>query len=135
MYFSIAPKPVRDGGEYIIKHSFGYSTFTHTAYNIKGEMQIFCPRGEKLKIQKITLENLLDKEREVSIYYYAQLVLGVFNYGSAKYISTELEENYICGQNPYSQYFGNMRAYLTILGGETLSFTGDRKEFLGVMTG
>ena len=38
----------------------------------------------------------------------------------------------ICGQNPYSQYFGNMRAYLTILGGETLSFTGDRKEFLGV---
>ena len=25
-----------------------------------------------------------------------------------------------------------MRAYLTILGGETLSFTGDRKEFLGV---
>ena len=132
VYFSIAPKPVRDGGEYIIKHSFGYSTFTHTAYNIKGEMQIFCPRGEKLKIQKITLENLLDKEREVSIYYYAQLVLGVFNYGSAKYISTELEENYICGQNPYSQYFGNMRAYLTILGGETLSFTGDRKEFLGV---
>ena len=132
VYFSITPKPVRDGGEYIIKHSFGYSTFTHTAYNIKGEMQIFCPKGEKLKIQKITLENLLDKEREVSIYYYAQLVLGVFNYGSAKYISTELEENYICGQNPYSQYFGNMRAYLTILGGETLSFTGDRKEFLGV---
>ena len=132
VYFSIAPKPVRDGGEYIIKHSFGYSTFTHTAYNIKGEMQIFCPRGEKLKIQKITLENLLDKEREVSIYYYAQLVLGVFNYGSAKYISTELEENYICGQNPYSQYFGNMKAYLTILGGETLSSTGDRKEFLGV---
>ena len=132
VYFSITPKPVRDGGEYIIKHSFGYSTFTHTAYNIKGEMQIFCPKGEKLKIQKITLENLLDKEREVSIYYYAQLVLGVFNYGSAKYISTELEENYICGQNPYSQYFGNMKAYLTILGGETLSFTGDRKEFLGV---
>ena len=132
VYFSITPKPVRDGGEYIIKHSFGYSTFTHTAYNIKGEMQVFCPKGEKLKIQKVTLENLLDKEREVSIYYYAQLVLGVFNYGSAKYISTELEENYIYGQNPYSQYFGNMRAYLTILGGETLSFTGDRKEFLGV---
>ncbi len=58
VYFSIAPKPVRDGGEYIIKHSFGYSTFTHTAYNIKGEMQIFCPRGEKLKIQKITLEKI-----------------------------------------------------------------------------
>ena len=131
-YFSITPKPVRDGGEYIIRHSFGYSTFSHTTHNIKGEMQVFCPRGEKLKIQKVTLENLSDKEREISVYYYAQLVLGVFNYGSARYISTELEDNYISGQNPYSQYFGKMRAYLTILGGEDLSFTGDRKEFLGV---
>ena len=40
-YFTITPMPIRDGGEYVIKHSFGYSTFKHTAYNIKGEMQDF----------------------------------------------------------------------------------------------
>ncbi|MGL4109679.1 GH36-type glycosyl hydrolase domain-containing protein [Clostridium sp. LP20] len=132
VYFSITPKPVRDAGEYTIRHSFGYSTFIHTAYNIKGEMKIFCPKGENLKIQRVTLENLLDKEREVSIYYYAQLVLGVFNYGSARYITTSLNDKFIMGENPYSQYFGKLKAYLTILGGDELSFSGDRKEFLGI---
>ena len=131
-YFSISPKPVRDKGEYIIRHSFGYSTFIHEAYGIKGEMEVFCPKGEKLKLQKVILENLTDEDREISIYYYAQLVLGVFSYGSARYISTSLKDEYIVGENPYSKYFGKGKAYLTIVGGENLTFTGDRKEFIGI---
>ncbi|WP_341480421.1 GH36-type glycosyl hydrolase domain-containing protein [Clostridium cibarium] len=131
-YFSITPKPVRDVGEYVIRHSFGYSTFSHTCHGIKGEEQVFCPKGEKLKIQRVILENICDKERNLSIYYYAQLVLGVINYESARYITTSLGDNYIMGENPYSKYFGKLKAYLTILGGEELSFTGDRKEFIGV---
>lgn len=132
VYFSLTPKPVRDEGEYIIRHSFGYSTFYHTAYGIKGEEAVFCPRNEKLKVIKISLENIEEDERELSIFYYAQLVLGVFNYSSAKYITTFKENNYIYGQNPYSKYFGKGKCYLTLLGVESLSFTGDRKEFLGI---
>ena len=130
--FTITPEPIRDEGEYIIRHSFGYSTFYHTANGIKAQQQMFCPKGEKLKLQIITLENISDKDKELSIYYYGQLVLGVYNYGSARYISTALGENYILGRNPYSKYFGNLKAYLTILGGEETTFTGDRKEFIGV---
>lgn len=132
IYFSITPKPIRDEGEYVIRHSFGYSTFIHTAYGIKGKETVFCPKDEKLKIISVSLENLEDEERELSIFYYAQLVLGVFNYNSAKYISTFKEKNYIYGQNPYSKYFGKDKCYLTLLGTESLSFTGNRKEFLGV---
>ena len=47
--FTITPMPIRDGGEYIIEHGFGYSTFNHTAYSIKGEMTVFSPLNEKLK--------------------------------------------------------------------------------------
>jgi len=130
--FSITPKPIRDEGEYIIKHSFGYSTFEHTAYGIRGEQQFFCPKGEKLKIQRVILENTTNRSREISVFYYAQLVLGVFNYSSARYITTSLENDFIMGEAPYSKYFGNLKAYLTILGGDELSFTGDRKEFIGV---
>nr|WP_106058387.1 glucoamylase family protein [Clostridium vincentii] len=130
--FSITPKPIRDDGEYIIKHSFGYSTFSHTAYGIRGEQQLFCPKGEKLKIQRVNLENISDKNREISLYYYAQLVLGVINYNSARYISTSIEDEFIMGEAPYSKYFGHLKAYLTILGGDERSFTGDRKEFIGV---
>ena len=133
-YFSITPMPIRDGGEYIIKHSFGYSTFKHTAYNIKGEMQVFCPKDEKLKLCKVKLKNLSNSSRSLSLFYYAQLVLGVYNYGSAKYISTNINinNNYIYGINPYSKYFGKLKAYLSILGEEEQSFTGDRKSFIGV---
>ncbi len=131
-YFTITPMPVRDGGEYIINHSFGYSTFKHTAYNIKGEMQVFCPKNEKLKLCKVKLKNLSTSSRNLSLFYYAQLVLGVYNYGSAKYISTNIKNNYIYGVNPYSKYFGKLKAYLSVLGEENQYFTGDRKSFIGI---
>lgn len=132
IHFSVTPKPIRDSGEYLIRHSFGYSTFTHSAYGIKGEETVFCPRNEKVKVIRLTLENIEDEERKISIFYYAQLVLGVFNYDSAKYISTFIEDEYIYGRNPYSKYFGKEKCYLALLGCDNLSFTGDRKEFLGI---
>ena len=131
-YFTITPMPIRDGGEYIINHSFGYSTFKHTAYNIKGEMQVFCPRDERLKICKVKLKNLSNTNKNLSIFYYAQLVLGVYSYGSAKYISTSIKDNYIYGVNPYSKYFGKLKAYLSIDGEDSQNFTGDRKSFIGI---
>ena len=131
-YFTITPMPIRDSGEYIIKHSFGYSTFKHTAYNIQGEMQIFTPQNEKLKICKVKLKNLSDNNKNISIFYYAQLVLGVYSYSSAKYISTNIKDNYIYGVNPYSKYFGKLKAYLSIAGEDNQYFTGDRKSFIGI---
>lgn len=154
-YFSITPKPVRDSGDYFIKHSFGYSEFSHTAYDLKGKLEVFAPKKEKIKIQKVTLENLSENDREISLFYYAKLVMGVYEYDSARYVSTyiheEFEKNsnmniereesnsdsyvyhngFIRGCNPYSEYFGKFNSYLTILGGENLSFTGDSKEFIG----
>ncbi|MBW6410680.1 GH36-type glycosyl hydrolase domain-containing protein [Clostridium weizhouense] len=157
-YFSITPKPVRDKGDYFIKHGFGYSEFTHTAYDLKGKLEIFAPKNEKVKIQKVTLENLSEDDREVSLFYYAKLVMGVYEYDSSRYVSTYIhgdieksnglnvnkEDNvsdsarylynsgFIRGCNPYSEYFGKYNSYLTILGGESLSFTGDNKEFIGI---
>ncbi|NME83091.1 glucoamylase family protein [Clostridium sp. SM-530-WT-3G] len=163
-YFSISPKPVRDSGEYIIKHGFGYSEFIHSAYDIKGRLEVFVPRNEKVKIQKVTLENLSNEGKEISLFYYAKMVLGVYEYDSSKYITTEIkgldeiknnqesstessvtytennlngisnmntEVKYITANNPYSEYFGNLYAYLTLLGGNKLKFTGDAREFIG----
>lgn len=86
--------------------------------------------------------------------------MGVYEYDSSRYISTYIggdELNYketmnvvngssienskedfafknrfIGAHNPYSEYFGKLNAYLTIIGGKELSFTGDNKEFLGI---
>ncbi|AGF59194.1 cellobiose phosphorylase [Clostridium saccharoperbutylacetonicum] len=135
--FSITPKPIRDSGEYLIKHSFGYSEFRHTACDIKGILEVFAPKNEKIKLQRVTLENLSDRDRELSLYYYAKLVLGVYEYDSGRYISTYIVDDnenvdFIGASNPYSEYFGKLNAYLTILGGDNISFTGDNKEFIGI---
>lgn len=131
-YFSITPKPVRDEGDYFIRHGFGFSEFTHKAYDINGKLEIFAPENEKVKIQIVTLENLGDEDKEISVFYYAKLVLGVYAYDSERYISTYIEDDFIGGVNPYSEYFGRLNAYLSMIGTEETSFTGDRREFLGV---
>ncbi|ETJ15556.1 hypothetical protein Q604_UNBc4C00263G0001, partial [human gut metagenome] len=69
-----------------------------------------------------------NEERELSLFYYAKLVLGVYGYESERYITTyTFKDNnaieYIGGNNPYSEYFGNLHAYLTILGGENITFS------------
>lgn len=130
-YFSISPEPVRDNGEYLIRHGFGYSIFNHKALEIKSEMTLFCPKDEKVKIEKIVLENTSNRDREISVFFYAQLVLGVLNFNTKKYITTYKKDNYIFGENRYSEYFGKLKAYATILGGDSLNFTCDRSDFLG----
>jgi len=131
--WSITPKPIRDGGEYLIEHGFGYSNFEHQAYGIMGSVTMFVPMAHNLKLCKIKLVNNSDIARDLSITYYAELVMGVVPQHTAQHIVTYLdkENKYIYATNSYSQNFGKLNAYLKLFGGEEESFTGDRGEFLG----
>jgi cellobiose phosphorylase len=132
-FWSITPKPLRDNGAYIIEHGFGYSRFIHEAYGIEGSETIFVPSKESCKVCIVTLKNRNMKRRTLSVTYFAHLVLGVTPQGTAQYITTDIDEvnKYITGQNPYSEHFGTLKAYLHISGGKEESFTGSRKEFIG----
>ena len=130
-YFSITPEPVRDEDVYDIEHGFGYSIFKHTANNMMGQLIMFCPKNKKLKLCKVLLENKSSEGKGLTLFYYSSMVLGVYSYKSAKYISTNIEENFIYAQNPFNKYFYKDKTYLTILGGEGLTFTGDKNEFIG----
>jgi cellobiose phosphorylase len=131
--WSLTTKPIRDDGEYIIEHGYGYSNFKHQAHGISGEMTAFVPMDESVKFCLIKLKNNSSKERKLSLTYYAQLVLGVVPQNTAQYISTYLDEekSFIYAQNPYSEHFGRAYAYLSIAGGSEKSYTGNRTEFLG----
>ncbi|PRR78185.1 N,N'-diacetylchitobiose phosphorylase [Clostridium liquoris] len=131
--WSISPKPIRDGGKYIIEHSYGYSNFKHKAYGIMGEFSMFAPIEDSVKLCIVKLKNYTDIERKLSVTYYVQLALGVVPQQTAQYISTYInnEKEYIYAKNPYSSNFGNLLAYLKIAGGEDISCTGSREEFIG----
>ncbi|WAG69542.1 cyclic beta 1-2 glucan synthetase [Clostridium sp. CF011] len=131
--WSITPKPIRDGGEYLIEHGFGYSNFKHEAFGIMGEVTMFVPRSHNVKLCKIKLRNNSDIARDISITYYAELVMGVVREHTAQHIVTHLneEKEYIYATNCYSQHFGKINAFLRLFGGGQQSFTGNRSEFLG----
>ncbi|WP_291639232.1 glucoamylase family protein [Clostridium sp.] len=131
--WSITPKPIRDGGEYLIEHGFGHSDFKHEAFGIMGEVTMFVPMNHNLKLCKIKLVNNSNIARELSITYYAELVMGVVPQHTAEHIVTYLDEEkeYIYATNSYSQHFGKLNAFLKLFGGVDQSFTGDKGEFLG----
>lgn len=131
--WSITPKPIRDDGEYLIEHSFGFSRFTHDANGILGEITMFTPIEHNTKILKVKLKNHSDKARCLSSVYFAEITLGVVREHTYKKIYTSInkEYNFISARNPYNLHFGNVNTYLKILGGNSESFTGDRTEFLG----
>lgn len=131
--WSITPKPIRDNEQYIIEHGFGYSNFKHHAYGIIGEVTMFVPREDNVKICKVKLKNKSNIDRKLSLTYFAQTVLGVVPQNTSTHIVTYLnnDKKYIYAQNPYSDSFNNLYAYLKIAGGEEESFTGSRTEFIG----
>lgn len=131
--WSISPKPIRDDGEYVIHHGFGYSSFVHEAYGIYGEMTMFAPMDENVKLCIVKVKNNSSIERSLSLTYYAQLTIGVVPQQTSQYVSTYINEKrkFIYGRNPYSEHFGNANVYLKISGGKEESFTGDRSQFLG----
>jgi cyclic beta-1,2-glucan synthetase len=131
--WSITPKPIRDGGEYLIEHGFGYSNFKHEAYGIMGEVTMFVPMEHNVKLCRIKLVNNSDIPRTLSITYFAELVMGVVREHTSQHIVTYLndEKKYIYATNCYSQDFGKLNAFLKLFGGEEQTFSGNRSEFLG----
>ena len=103
-------------------------------------MKFLHQENEKVKIQIVTLENLSDEDREISLFYYAKIVLGVYEYDSSRYITTEIMKNEIKDNNSLDGILvilkgiiltvNTLETYMltyTILGGNKLSFTGDRE--------
>lgn len=131
--WSISPAPIRDSGEYIIEHGFGYSIFKHYAYDIAGEITMFVDMNESVKLCRLKLKNNSKTMRKLSITYYAKLVMGVSHEKTAQYIFTNFnnKNEYIYSRNPYSEHFGNLICYLKIIGGKDYSYTGNREEFIG----
>ncbi|NEZ46769.1 cyclic beta 1-2 glucan synthetase [Clostridium niameyense] len=132
--WSISPKPIRHNEEYIIRHGFGYSIFENYHKGIMGSITMFCPKQDNCKVCVISLKNYSDTERKLSITYYAELVLGVSKQLTSQYIATyhNKEKEFIYANNGYSSNFKDTKAYMKLIGGDNISFTGDRKSFLGI---
>jgi cyclic beta-1,2-glucan synthetase len=139
--WSTAPSAVHSKDPYKITHGRGYTRFEHDRNGISHDMLVYVPREDPVKIIKFKLNNNTDKQRQISLTYYAEWVLGVQRPANAPYIVSEWNDraHVLIAKNTYQEIFRDATAFLGIFpeskGNTSLldyqSWTADRTEFIG----
>ena len=130
--YSPTAQPLRDSGHYEARHGFGYSRFSHQAGGIAMELLQYVPLHDPIKISRLTLRNLSDRPRRLSVSAYAEWVLGTTRAASAAFIVSRQDAatGAILVRNRWSIAFAGRSAF-SDLGGQQSSWTADRCEFIG----
>ncbi|MDR7305790.1 GH36-type glycosyl hydrolase domain-containing protein [Rhodoferax saidenbachensis] len=121
---------------YVTRHGFGYSVFEHEEDGIHSALTVFVDLEAAIKFSVLKVRNQSGRARKLSATGYVEWVMGDLRSRAAMYISTEVEPTTgaILARNPYNPDFGDRVAFFDADGatrGANVSFTGDRREFLG----
>ena len=69
--------PIRDAaGTYVARHGRGYSRFEHVANEIASDLLQYVPIDDSVKISRLVLTNRSSRPRRLSVFAYAEWVLG-----------------------------------------------------------
>ncbi len=125
--------PIRvDNASYIIHHGQGYSRFEHISHGIHSELLQFVSTDDPVKISSLTLTNVSERTRRLTVTAYIEWVLGASRTVTAPHIITELdtETGAIFAYNSWDVEFGKRVAFADFAGQQS-GWTGNRKEFIG----
>ncbi|MFI4999966.1 MAG: GH36-type glycosyl hydrolase domain-containing protein [Reyranellales bacterium] len=126
-------QPIRlESAPYIVRHGRGYSRFEILAHGIALELLQYVPLGDPIKISRLTIRNVSDRPRRLSVTAYAEWVLGLSRGASGPTIVTESDATTgaIFARNPWNIHHGTRVAFAD-LGGRQTGWTADRSEFIG----
>lgn len=131
--WSPTPTPIRDeSGTYVTRHGWGYSRFEYEAHGIATNLLQFVPLDDSIKISRLILTNTSSRERRITVWAYAEWVLGASRSASAPFVVTQsdTESAAIFAHNAWEPAFASRVAFAD-LGGRQTDWTGDRREFIG----
>lgn len=131
-YWTVTALPVKRNTAYLIRHGQGYSVFQNIYCGIKAEQTVFAAATDPIKIVKVYLENCTNQPRELSLFFYAEWVLGVNREETARFIVTSFDSssNCILAYNRYNEEFAERTAFLSS-NMPINSYTSLKSEFLG----
>ena len=125
--------PIRDEfANYHVRHGQGYSVFEHSSRGIGLELTQFVPLNDAIKVSRLSIRNESQQVRQLSVTGYLEWVLGSGRSTTAPSIVTsiDVESRSFMACNPASAAFAARVAFAD-LRGRQISWTGDRREFLG----
>ncbi len=129
--WSPTPGPAGAGQPYLVRHGQGYTTFEHRRGTLAHELTTFVANDANVKIQRLRLRNGGKRARRLSVYGYAEWVLGTTRARSGFSVVTEGEASVgaVLARNPSSPFPERFAFFAA--SEPTRSVTGDRLEFLG----
>ena len=139
--------PIRhETAPYIVRHGRGYSRFEVIANGIALDLLQYVPVanvpvangpvaqgvGDPIKISRLTVRNMSDRRRRLSVTAYVDWVLGLSRGASAATVVTDLDAatGAILARNPWNIHHGGCVAFADLAGRQT-GWTADRREFIG----
>ena len=124
--------PTRAAGAYTTRHGFGYSVFEHTDYEIESELRVYVAIDSPVKFSVLSLRNLSDRPRKLSVTGYVEWVLGDERAKTRSQVVTEIDATTgaLFARNAYNTDFAGRTAFFDV--DEAASEAcGDRAEFFG----
>ncbi len=124
--------PARGTNHVTTRHGFGYSVFESTERDVATETTLFVHPDEPVKFVNVRLNNLTDRRRRISLWYFAEWCLTDQRASGAMHVVTGVDpkSGAILARNPYNPEFGRETAFLQC-SEATRTVSGDRLEFLG----
>ncbi len=103
-------KGVYDTG-YNLTYGFGYTRVKEEHGNIERNMDIFVPIDDDVKVHYIEIVNNRAIDKEVTIEYTPDMVMGVAKEKASPYVLCKKENDAIYFKNPYNEFFGNVTCF------------------------
>lgn len=130
--WTITPLPIREPGDYVVKHGMGYTSFIHHSHDIEQELTLFVPERDPVKIYLVKLKNTAVDTKKLMLTFYMTPVLGVSDEVTRQYILTELngETGGIKITNPFQSDFPDRIAFIES-SERVCSYTGNKNAFFG----
>jgi cyclic beta-1,2-glucan synthetase len=135
-FWTPTPLPIREQGEYRVRHGAGYSVFEYNGHGIEHTMTTFVPLddqgGDPLRIQRLRLRNDSSGKRTLSVTFYVEWTLGEHREASQMHVVTEWKPGLsaLLARNHYHEEYGDRVCFIA-MNGKTEDYTADRTIFLG----
>ncbi len=129
--WSATPLPCGDA-DFTVRHGQGYSIFEHQRGDTSCELAMFVSPNEPIKLFRVRLRNLSARTRRLSVFFYAELVLGNVRERMAPHLVTEIDSatGALFAHTAWDTDYKSQVVFADV-NQRPRSWTGDRTEFLG----